>query len=289
MRPFFDVKHIQWTRIGGNYLPFRTLSDEHIKTASHEYIHSWQNSLGCLTIHNQPLGGWMDEGIAEYIANEAAIQHHLVKKDAVIRFMLQASEGTDEALAPLESLEHGTVWPGHIGYLAIDYLVSKAPKGILSLRIICEQVGQGVPVEDAFNSAFGISKQDFYKEFQEHINSIYIQTPQPSASTGIRGKITWSSSYPNQGFDQYILNFCPQKGGECLGATPIQADGTFFQSLEHGNYLISLNYKDGGPPIGWYSASGMVAENNCSDSVLVQDQKIKKIDFYVVSPRNCSP
>jgi len=286
---WFDVKGIEWARTGSYSTPFQTLSDEHIKTAPHEYIHGWQSSLGCLGYHYNKLGWWMSEGIAEYIATETAFQYNLVKKDAIVKFMLQSAEGTENSVS-LQSLEstYSKFWPGHIGYLGIDYLVSKSPNGIFSLRIVCEEAGKGVSADRAFKDAFGISKQDFYKEFQQYIGGIYALTPQPSIDTGIGGNVVWDSSYPNKGFDKYILNFCPIKGGNCLGGTSIQPDGTFFQSLSPGYYRISLNFKDGERQLlGWYSSKGMVKENSCSALVQVVDNKITEIDFKVNSPILC--
>jgi hypothetical protein len=76
-------------------------------------------------------------------------------------------------LGTLEYLRGPTiVWPGHIGYLAVEYLVSNAPTGPLSLRTICELVANGVALDEAFARAFGISKQAFYQSFPGYFASL---------------------------------------------------------------------------------------------------------------------
>jgi hypothetical protein len=114
-------------------------------------------------------------------------------------------------------------------------------------------------------------------------------TPTPQPTMGVSGKIIWDSSYPNLGLDKYMLNFCPIKGGNCRGATPIQSDGTFIQSLPPGYYWVNLNLReDGTQPLGWYSSKGMVKENNCARLVQVTENIIVKIDFEVNSPIPCN-
>jgi hypothetical protein len=58
------------------------------------------------------------------------------------------------------------IWPGHVGYLAVDRLVQAAPNGLLAVRIVCEQVAAGATVPAAFNTAFGTSLDDFYTDFE---------------------------------------------------------------------------------------------------------------------------
>lgn len=284
---WFDVLGPDWAR-GFIPAPFQSLSDEHIKTVPHEYVHGWHSSLGCLGYHYNLLGWWMTEGSAEYIAYQTVFQRDIVDKEAVTRFMLQSAEGT-EASVSLESLEstQSKFWPGHIGYLAIDYLMETTQSDPVVLRTICEQTASGTPFNTAFENVFGISKPDFYKAFQEYIDGLYVPTPQPQINTGVSGKIIWDSSYPNEGFDKYMLNFCPITTGECFGAISIQPDGTFIQSAPSGYYFVALNFKTGGPPIGWYQSTGMVESNNCSGLVSVADGKITTIEFKVNVPIPC--
>lgn len=57
-------------------------------------------------------------------------------------------------------------WAGHVGYLAIDWLVSESPNGMLSLRIIANEIEAGRPVAAAFATAFNIELESFYEQFE---------------------------------------------------------------------------------------------------------------------------
>ena len=179
-RPFFDVKHPEWDQ----ETPPGT-ADHRQKVAAHEYAHAWHSSLGCLTIHDQPLGDWLYEGMAEYVAYYSMIRGGLANAVDVRNFLLSAAASTGEADVPLRSLESSQgLWSGHIGYLAVEYLVALAPEGSLAVRIICEEVTRGAFVDEAFERAFGISKIDFYSAwaFQEDLRST--PTPLPPRRRG---------------------------------------------------------------------------------------------------------
>ncbi len=171
---FFDVKHMHWARTEKPNL-FRALSHEHIKIAVHEYIHAWQSSLGCFRNDYNPLGNWMNEGIAEYIAYDITIQQGIITKANVKIFMYNAAKNTGELGLPLQALEAnglGLVWPGHVGYLAVDYLITESKQRTLSLRLICEQIANGETIDNAFKNVFGITRKDSYVKFAEYIKTL---------------------------------------------------------------------------------------------------------------------
>jgi len=172
---FFDVLHPEWVINGqewssGNWSAASNL----MKIAAHEYIHAWQHSLGCISIHDQPLGNWMNEGIAEYAGSMAMINRRSMSLGTVRSFQVESAIATCEMCYPLKELDktNTPVWPGHIGYLAIDYLLKTTESDQIALRTICEQVGDGIAVDDAFQDVFGISKKDFYIEFSNYIKNV---------------------------------------------------------------------------------------------------------------------
>ena len=90
-RPFFDVKHPDWE--GNKISPGPWSGEINLqKIAAHEYTHAWQYSLGCLDIHHQPLGDWLNEGIAEYVAYDAYIRQGFMAADQVREFQLNSAE-----------------------------------------------------------------------------------------------------------------------------------------------------------------------------------------------------
>ena len=110
-------------------------------------------------------GQWFSEGVAEYVAYHALISAEYTNADEVRTFMQTAARNTGQTDVPLQSLERGSgLWPGHIGYLAMEWLVNQAPGGIGSLARLCilTDVDLRNPVDTAFEQAFGISIADFY-------------------------------------------------------------------------------------------------------------------------------
>ena len=174
MRLFFDIAHPHW------HVSRPSTSR---KSAVHEYTHIWQHHLGCISKFYQPLGNWLNEGIAEYIAYEAMIKNGEMRREDVTAFMLAAARSTGQLERPLRDFAGGAVrdigiWPGHVGFLALHRIVPSAPGGILSLRTLCEEVaasasdpragGVGMYYPEAFETAFGISLDDFYDDFEKY-------------------------------------------------------------------------------------------------------------------------
>ena len=170
IRPFFDVAHPHWNQQEGRHivLGFWTVTADKHKTIIHEYTHGWQHYLGCINIFNQPLGFWLNEGIAEYVAYEAMINRGDMDRADVMDHMLFSAQDTGQLDRSLRDFGGTTadIWPGHVGYLAVDRLVQAAPNGLLAVRIVCEQVAAEATVPAAFNTAFGVSLDDFYADFE---------------------------------------------------------------------------------------------------------------------------
>jgi|GEM_PF-2024011 len=165
-RPFFDVANEQWNQ-NSSGRGWTTKSDN-MKTVVHEYVHGWQSVLGALTINRQVLGNWMNEGIAEYLAYKAMEDAGLMRWNNVLTHMRYAASGiqTERPLRDFGSTQT-PAWPGHVGFLAIEWLVRDTPNGIMSLRDIAEQVQQGKDQRQAFAAAFGLELDSFYDQFDD--------------------------------------------------------------------------------------------------------------------------
>lgn len=165
-RPYFDVAHAEWGQdsTGRGW----TTNTDNLKVVVHEYIHGWQAYLGAMSIYRQPLGNWVQEGIAEYVAYSAMEKMGLLTHSDVLSFQTSASVATGELAQTLESLgtTSTSVWPGHIGYLAIDWLVDESPHGLTSLRILTDRIAAGDTTAQAFKTAFDIDLDDFYAQFE---------------------------------------------------------------------------------------------------------------------------
>jgi hypothetical protein len=90
-----------------------------------------------------------------------------MSKKNVDRFELNAALGAETA-APLKAFgsSQTPAWPGHVGYVAIDWLVSESPNGPMSLRILATEIGKRKTVDEAFATAFNIELGDFYDQFE---------------------------------------------------------------------------------------------------------------------------
>lgn len=166
MRPFFDVAHPQWAQNtqGRGW----TRESEQLATVVHEYTHGWASTLGGLTMFSQPLGNWMNEGIAAYVGFSAIVDLGKMSRRNVDKFMINSIVQKDgEGAYPLTaySTSQSPLWAGHIGYLAIEWLVDSAPSGPRSLRILNEEIGKGRSSNKAFATAFGLEASSFYEQF----------------------------------------------------------------------------------------------------------------------------
>lgn len=174
-RPFFDVAHEQWSQDSrGRGWTTRT---DNLKTVAHEYTHGWQSFLGALDIHTQVLGNWMNEGIAEYLAYRALEDAGLVRWEDVRPFVLGGASGvqTNHPLSVFGTTRT-PAWAGHVGFVAIDWLVSETPSGIMALKTIAEEVAAGRSQRQAFAAAFGLELDDFYTQF-EAWRPVILETP----------------------------------------------------------------------------------------------------------------
>jgi hypothetical protein len=170
IRPFFDVAHPDWNQGASRpvQLGYWTAASDSQKTVVHEYTHSWQQHVGCISQFNQPLGRWINEGLAEYIAYEAMIARGNMRRSDVLDHMLVSARATGQLDRPLREFGGATsdIWPGHVGYLAMDRLVPAAPSGIQALRTVCEEMAKGASLSSAFSTSFGIGLENFYEQFE---------------------------------------------------------------------------------------------------------------------------
>jgi hypothetical protein len=165
IRPYFDVAHEQWNQ-NSEGRGWTTKSDS-MKSVAHEYAHAWQSWLGAMTIHSQPLGNWINEGIGEYLGYAAMVDAGKMSWRKVMPFVLGGAVGaeTDRQLKDFGT-SRSPVWAGHVGMLAIDWLVAESPNGLQSLEIIAKQVAAGKSQAAAFKTAFNIELADFYTQFE---------------------------------------------------------------------------------------------------------------------------
>lgn len=177
-RPFFDVKHRAWDISSPPGIGRWSIQANKEKTAAHEYTHDWAWSLGGLT-HQPPRRtvDWYSEGLAEYIAYATMIRQGQMQAANVDAFMLSSAIVTGQAARCLAFLENSNMsgaglWPGHMGFLAVQALVARSSRGILSVRVLNQDIGSGMTFDQAFEHAFGLPKSEFYRTFPDYVASI---------------------------------------------------------------------------------------------------------------------
>ena len=162
LRPFFNVAHSDWTSRGQSAQLWR---------ATREFMYLWQHQVGCLSYNNRPLGVWLTEGIGFYLTFEGRIgARQLSRQQLIENDILFWARSKGQLSRPLQEFESHVagIWPSHVGYLAVHSLVQSAPDGILSLRTVCEEAAGGASAAEAFETAFGVSLEDFYADFEEY-------------------------------------------------------------------------------------------------------------------------
>ena len=161
-RLYFDVIHRDWNP-DTNGRGWTTVADN-TKVAVHEYTHAWHFTLSG---NKNPFGQWIDEGIAEFVAYDAMIAAGQISKANVDRFMLDGAKQSNETSRPLKSYTRSPVWPGHVGYAAINWLVDESPNGKMSIRILATEFAAGKSTKEAFIKAFNIEPDSFYLQFEK--------------------------------------------------------------------------------------------------------------------------
>ena len=181
MGPRFYVEHPLWTQ-GNDFFIW------HRKHAAHEYAHVWQAAVGGWgrgqpNIGN-PLGRWLSEGMAEYLAHNSLIEIGLLTEEQVIADTVRGAStaGFSPDLAAWENPDDQTF--ASVGYgfslLAVIRLVNEYG-GPMVLRLISEEAGRlaiatpGVRDYLHMGMAFenlGIDRGAFYADMAEYFDQL---------------------------------------------------------------------------------------------------------------------
>ena len=167
---FFDVQHPIWLQ-GDIHMPQNPYM-HNLHNVAHEYTHLWQESQGCFStpghLDPTPMRGWLSEGMAEYISAASLVNAgKLTWNQADKDWQLRDAEGAPyEQFPALKTMEFDFQgWDYSFAYLAVERLVQQSPKGVLSLRDMCQDAAKGMAYSKAFQDAFGQSVDTFYSEF----------------------------------------------------------------------------------------------------------------------------
>lgn len=139
--------------------------DTRAKIAAHELAHVAQHELGCSRTGITRPPAWFMEGMAEWIGYEVAVEAGWIARSALENTTKIAM--TQSVGVSLSQSEQGL---GPLNYLifraAFDRLVARS--SFDASVAFCNGVGSGSRWQDAFATAFGISIESFYGDFDSY-------------------------------------------------------------------------------------------------------------------------
>ena len=170
VRIFLDVVHKYFKQKPGIY---RSHLINKQQTVVHELVHALQAQLGATTVadiqrENKLMPGWMNEGMAEYLAIEAMLYSGESSRRKALEQALAFAIGGGGMKHPLKAYARSNwpAWPGHVGVLALYGLLDHSGKKAYSLIDYARLVGQGTPHNQALEQVYGISQADMYAKVE---------------------------------------------------------------------------------------------------------------------------
>lgn len=133
---------------------------------AHERFHNLQGQLGCLPSPGEHEYAWWVEGSATWVGFETAVSAGLLSRkeaEAELRSW-QADEPDAGRLRDYEAAIHGDAQYATAAQAMTSLLRSSGPS---SLVTFCAAVGDGRPWRAAFDDAFDVTVDDFYRQLDE--------------------------------------------------------------------------------------------------------------------------
>lgn len=143
-----------------------------IETLVHELTHVYQNQLLGFMGHGVPL--WFDEGAAEAMGYLAITQLGVLDQDDIYHLAsyLLTIYPVTASLVQFEQYGSLTAEAYPLSYIAVQYLLGRAGLSVSALGTFYLAVSQGIPLEQAFQSTFGLSLDEYYVIFDDWIPSL---------------------------------------------------------------------------------------------------------------------
>ena len=136
------------------------------RLAAHEYVHVYQFQNGCGegVLTGRPVASkWFIEGEAEWLAFKAGKEAGLLPSFSIPQMVTPQAKQVKGSLESFESPTDLNLQAYFLYTMAIDYLMKDRP--IKALDDFCANLGSGMSMPKAFETAFGITKEKFYEGF----------------------------------------------------------------------------------------------------------------------------
>ncbi len=139
------------------------------RISAHEYVHIYQLHNGCGNVAGNTVSPkWFSEGEAEWLSYKAMHEAGLVPSYGFPQFLLSFAKQQTGLLKSFES-KQGMSVPLYTFYtVAVDYLMKDKPKKVLDDFCVNLADGKGMSMPKAFETAFGISLEKFYENFESY-------------------------------------------------------------------------------------------------------------------------
>jgi hypothetical protein len=141
-----------------------------VKIAAHEYFHVLQYELATSGGANNA-AKWVLEGSAELFGYRSVIANGLLSEEQVLNCQLARLRSNPQT-PPLRGLEASVSTPGlpySLSHLAMERLVARS--GPMAVRHHFELL-RTTNWQAAFQAAFGVDKETFYQQFDQHLTSL---------------------------------------------------------------------------------------------------------------------
>ncbi len=140
----------------------------HPRLTAHEYVHVYQFQNGCGDVAAlSPIAPkWFIEGEAEWLAYKATIDAGQLPPLTIPQLVTPQAKQVKGSLQSFQN-PTGLDFSAYFLYtMGIDYLMKDKP--IKSLDDFCANLGSGMSMPKAFETAFGISLNKFYEDFESY-------------------------------------------------------------------------------------------------------------------------
>ena len=239
---------------------------------AHEYLHVLHANLSNFNRKGTP--GWLTEGAAVY---EAAIYvggYQTYLRAATVRGANYEGE--------LRDLSRIGRWDPYVGY----------PLGAIAAGLLAEHAGADWHIDywrslnshpswrSAFSSTFGMTVDDFYDAFEEHLATRLADSP----AIRIQGVVVGPEGEALRGVRLVVT---ARDGSRESWRTETRADGEFDLHVFPGPIEVAIQVREAAAwrHVGWYGEDGLVTDRSRATVIEAGDSDVTDIEIRLGAKR----
>lgn len=233
-----------------------------IETMVHELTHVYHGKLLGDRRDEPPI--WFIEGTAEAMGFQAVSQLGVIDQNDVYDLELYwlTSYPVDGSLGDLQGSETMSVDNYPLAYIAVQYLLGRSGLSVSAIGDAFAAMEQGASFDDAFTSAFGISPDQFYPEFDawrldlKRVFAIPDDFSPPAGSSQVAAASWIHEPAPTAAGDQLIMVVSTLPEANCSASVSAGGEtierATFANDEGEAFWLVTI---PDGTPVGMGSAT----------------------------------